>query len=110
MLNVAYRECAKRSPDVANKGHFRSRSAADRTESAQALFGRHCDQPHGSAEACPIISRGMARSRCPRWHRAARSSRALQITAPPHALDLARAAQQRDDRGRTAAIAGLAAA
>src|SRR5258707_14384613 len=51
----------------------------------------------------------MAWSRCARWHRADRSSGALEITAPPHALDLARAAQQRDDRGRTAAIAGLAA-
>src|SRR5258708_10896082 len=108
MLNVAYRECAKRSPKVANGEHFRWQPAADRAESAQALFGRHRDQPYGGAETCSIISRGMAWSRCARWHRADRSSGALEITAPPHALDLARAAQQRDDRGRTAAIARLA--
>src|SRR5712675_1726948 len=36
-------------------------------------------------------------------------SGAVEIAAPPRALDLARAAQQRDDRGRTAAIARLAA-
>ena len=31
-----------------------------------------------------------------------------EIMAPPHAADLARAAQQRDDRGRAAALARLA--
>src|SRR6266480_3525203 len=86
MLNVAYRECVKRSPNVANGEHFHRQSGADRAESAQALFGRHRDQPHGGAETRSIISRGMAWPRGARGHRADRSSGALETTAPPTPL------------------------
>ena len=42
----------------ADREHFRRQSAADRAESAQALFRRHRDQPDGGAETGADVSRG----------------------------------------------------
>ena len=46
---------------------------------------------------------------CARRHRADGFCGSFETVAPPHAADLARAAQRRDDRGRIAARARLAA-
>ena len=85
------------------------RSAADRAESAQALFGRHRDQPRGVAKAGKDVSRGLARSRQARRHRGDGFWRFTEPVAAEGAADLARAAQRRDDRGPAAPSARLAA-
>src|ERR1700730_18916044 len=100
---------ARNGAACSNPEQFRRKPAAYRAESAQALFGRHRDQPHGGAETREKVSRGMAWSRCARWHRAAGNRGSRQIMVAAHAADLARAAQQRDDNRRAVAISRLAA-
>src|SRR5207244_12860503 len=88
---------------------FCERSATDRAESAQALFGRHRDQPCGVAETRTNVSRGVAWFRQAPGHRGDGVFGFDETLAPSHAIDLACEAQRRDDCRRVAVRTGLAA-
>ena len=107
MLNVAYRKCAKRSPTC------RSRTfAANLQLIVPNLHRRYSGVTATNRMVAPKLAR-MFRAAWlgPMRPTASRGSvrGSPEIMAPPHALDLARAAQRRDDRGRVAARARLAA-
>src|SRR3954453_10771179 len=105
MLNVAYRDFRKRRW----RGEFPRRSRSDRAKSAQALFRGHRDQPDGGAAAGKAVSRRVVRLRRAGGDRAPEWWRSPEVMAPQGPGDLARAPQQRDDRGRAVARARLAA-
>ena len=109
MLNVAYRKCAKRSLTCRSTNI----SAGDLQLIVPNLHRRYSGVTATNRMVAPKLAKmfraAWLGSDAPDGIARIGIADLAEIVAPPHAADLARAAQQRDDRRRAAALARLAA-